>query len=829
MLVLSGGLSAYASEADTDAPAETSPLTVESIEACVIPNETPLTKTTRQHISDCLGWDEKVLVGLCQGKYRENPTFSTSSQTEISADEVSFYAEGESSLKGHVQVKTPERMVTAKTASLYRDPKTKRITRVVLHEQVHLVEKNRSIWAKKATLHPTTASGRIQDVIYRFDTTFRGARLPAWGLASLIKRFENKDILLKHATYSTCPPKKRDWHIEAREIYIHESQKEGVAKDAKLRVYDVPIVYMPYFSFPTAKERKTGFLMPMYGYSNIGGFDFAAPYYINLAPNYDATITPHAYTLRGVMLNGESRYLTSNSVGMLNASILPDDKAYRKFLNNNNTQFPGLASQSNNRWSVLYRDDTAFTENLAMHVNFQQVSDNYYLQDFSSNLAVLTENQLRKEGTLIYTSEHWQLQGLAEAYQTLNPINQADVSHIYERLPALTAQGYYDELPLNMRFSLAGEFSQFQWPINDNTVPEGPRFHVNPTLAIDQHFSWGYIIPEAQLVENYYHLSAEGLGPTRSTSYTIPRYSIDSGLFLEDSTTWRGYTQTLEPRLFYLNVPYHNQSSVPSFDSAYMIFTADQLFRTNRFSGQDRIGDANQLSYALTTRFLKNTGVEKARVTIGQIAYFANRDVNLCYNAQGLCQDNPLMLGYLSPTTRTSPIATQGVYRLNAAWSAVGDWVFDPSANAANNADFNFHYQPEVNHLLRFGYSYLVNGNIFSGRTNQVGHAALHQATAGYAWPLTNEWSGLGVYGYNLSERYDMMAFLGFQYDSCCWAVRFLGGRVYNSLSPSTLKPEYNNNVYIQVLLKGLGTVGSSDPASTIQSYLPGYVNQFQH
>ena len=394
-------------------PADTSPLTVESIEACVIPAETPLTAMTRQRISDCLGWDEHVRVGLCRGRYQDAPTFSTAPQTKLSADEVSFYVEGASRLKGHVEVNTPERIVTAETATLYRDPKTKRITRVVLYDNVHLIEKNRSIWAKKATINPSTSAGNIRDVVYRFDTVHRGAAMPAWGLASLIKRFSNKDILLKNATYSTCPPKKRDWNIEAREIYIYDEKQEGRAKDTKLRLHDVPVLYMPYFSFPTSKERKTGFLMPMYGYSNIGGFDFAAPYYLNLAPNYDATLTPHAYTFRGVMLNGEGRYLTSNSIGMLNASILPDDKAYRNFLNVNNALFPGLASQSNHRWSVLYHDDTSFTENLSMHVNVQQVSDNYYLQDFSSNLAVLTENQLRKEGTLTYVSEHWQLQALA--------------------------------------------------------------------------------------------------------------------------------------------------------------------------------------------------------------------------------------------------------------------------------------------------------------------------------------------------------------------------------------------------------------------------------
>jgi LPS-assembly protein len=796
--------------------------------------DTPLTTEVREKIATCLGWQSDLLVALCRGNYQDDnmSNFSSSSQMIVMADQVSFYSVGQSELKGHVEIKSKARMVTAKTATLYRAEKTQRIKRIELHDNVHFIEPKRSMWAKKVVLNPSDHSGIIEEVLYRFDSQHAHAVLPAWGLARLIQRFKNKNILLKEATYSTCPPKIRDWNIEAREILLNDAKSRGVARDALLRVHDVPVFYTPYLSFPTSKARQTGFLMPIYGYSNIGGVDLAAPFYWNIAPNYDATITPHAYTRRGVMLGGESRFLTDHSLGMFSASILPNDKAFHHFLVSHDTQYPGLKNQSDNRWSVLLRDDTAFTDQLSMHLNYQHVSDDYYLQDFSSNLAVITESQLRQEGELTYTSEHWQLRGLAETYQTLNPINQATVNRIYERLPQLMAQGFYDELPLNGQFKVIGQFDQFQWPTNDGMQPDGPRLHLNPILSFETHESWGYIVPEVELVENNYHLSSSEIGPRRGANYIIPRYSIDSGLFLDNYSAWFGerYTQTLEPRLYYLNVPYQNQSIVPAFDSAYMIFTADQLFRTNRFSGQDRIGDANQLAYALTSRWLKNAnGLEKASLTVGQQRYFTDRRVNLCYQGNGACEDTPLMLGYLAQNTGVSPIATRAMYRLNSVWSTSGDWVFDPNENATNNGNFNFQYQPEVNHMVRLGYSYLVNGNIFSGRnSNEIGHGALHQATLGYTWPLNSAWSGLGVYSYNLSEHYDMMAFLGAQYDSCCWAVRLLGGRVFNSLSPSTLKPEYNNNIYVQVLLKGLGSAGSSDPASTIQSYLPGYVNQFQ-
>ena len=801
--------------AEAPAPFDTSPLNVESIDACVIPRDLPLNQATRARIASCLGWQEDVLRPLCRGTY--DPVEITPMQhTVIRSDRASLSLTGESQVQGHVELYSGERRVTAQTARIYRDPKTERITRIELQDQVHYTDRSGTMWARKVSFNPDKRSGKIEDALYRFENKQAKATLPAWGLAGLIQRFANQNLLLQQATYSTCPPQSRDWHIEAKEIFLEDNKARGVARDAVLRLRDVPVLYTPYLSFPRSKERQTGFLMPLYGYSNIGGFDFAAPFYWNIAPNYDATITPHAYTLRGMMIGGEGRFLTDQSIGMLQANLLPDDQAFHK-----------LPGQSNNRWSVFLQDDTAFTSQLNMHVNYQQVSDDYYLQDFSSNLAVMTENQLRQEGSLTYTSDHWLLRGMAESYQTLNPLNQAFVNHIYQRLPQIYARGLYDELPLNGQLKILGEYDDFQWPVRDQQLllPEGSRIHFNPILSIAQRESWGYVLPQVQLVEHDYHIAAS------SYRYTIPRFSVDAGLFLDRQGEWAGerYTQTIEPRLYYLNVPYQNQSFVPAFDSAYMIFTADQLFRDNRFSGQDRIGDANQLAYALTSRWLtERTGREKASVTVGQLAYFANRRVQLCYQQNGLCEDTPLMLGYLSPNTSTSPLASRASYVLNKAWRAEADWVFDINTLGTNNGDFNFHYQPEVNHIIRLGYSYLVNANLFLGRGSDVGHGALHQGTLGYAWPLSPAWSGLGVLNYNLSEHYDMMTFVGAQYDSCCWAVRFLGGRVFKSISSSSLKPEYNNNFYVQILLKGLGSVGNSDSASTIQSYLPGYINQFQ-
>lgn len=807
----------------------------EPIDACIIPEKMPLSMQSRAKIAVCLGWVADK-AALCEGSYQpETYPKTTSESISLNADHVSLYTVGRSTLKGDVLMQQGDRVVSAETASFVRDPKTHQIIRIDLYDNVRFQEPGHVMRARKVSLNPQDKSGRIHDALYRFDTTFAHASLPAWGVARFIRRFPNQDYHLKQTTYSTCAPEDKSWEIDARDITLEHATERGVARDAVLRVHDVPLFYTPYLSFPTSKARKSGFLMPMYGYSTIGGLDLAAPYYWSIAPNVDATLTPHVYGRRGVMLGGDGRFLTSNSTGTVGATILPRDTAFQKFIQQNKAQFPVLNHQSDDRWSVLLHENTQWADGLNMRINYQQVSDDYYLQDFSTNLAVLTENQLRREGAVTYEMDHWLFQGMAQSYQTLNPINQAPVDNIYQRLPQLFARGLYDDLPLNGHFGLLSQYDQFHWPVNNVVQPEGPRYHVNPVLSFGPSESWGYAKPEFQYVENYYQLAPSGYGyhQTTTVNHGIPRASLDSGLFFDrvGSVYGTSYTQTLEPRLYYLYVPYQNQSTTPSFDSAYMIFSTDQLFRSNRFSGFDRIGDANQLAYALNSRWLSHqTGQEKASFSVGQLRYFSQRKVQLCYDQNGQCVDNSLMLGYLSPKGGYSPVASRATIQLNSSWVASGDFVWDVEQHATNNGDFNFDYQPEINHKVRFGYSYLVNGNLLHPPTGQgVQHNALHQATLGYAWPMSPKWSTLGAYSYNISEQYNMMSFLGVQYDTCCWAVRLLGGRVFDSLSPANnLRPQYVNNVYVQVLLKGLGSVGSSDPASTIQSYLPGYVNLFQ-
>lgn len=812
---------------------------VEVVKACIIPGDIPLNAALRSKISQCLGWKSDYNANFCHGYYltKKVKPLSNKNSIEIRANSSSLYLDGRSKLVGNVELTQRDRLISADTANIYRDAKTKEVVKIELVGEVKYIAPDVMMIARKAEIYPKTNTGKLSDTAYRFKTTRAMAYLPAWGRASLFERLSDNDYLLKKATYTTCHPEDRSWQISADELIVNKETSTAVAKKAFLEIQNVPIAYTPYISFPISKERKSGFLMPLYGYTNVSGFDYAFPYYFNIAPNFDATFVPHVYTFRGVMFGGNARFLTNNSTGVVGLDFLPKDAAYNSFLIKNRDDFPVLQGKSTNRWSVMVQDTNHFTKNLTTNVNYRQVSDDYYFQDFSTNLSVASANQILREGDATYVTKNWVFFGMLQSYQTLHAINQSAVSSIYERVPELSAHGNYFDLPLNGDLEILGQFDNFHWTGTDPVAPQGPRYHLNPILSFPQVRPWGYITPEVQLVENYYDLNsrtsiAEGaVYQTNSYNRTIPRYSVDSGLtFVRRVSIFdSSLKETLEPRLYYLKIPYKNQSFYPAFDSAYMIFNTDQLFRDNRFSGFDRISDANQLAYAATLRWTEpRTGLEIANFRIGQIRYFSDRKVQLCYSPDGNCVDSPLFLGYVSPLATYSPVASKLSYALSSIWSASADFVWDPYTHATNNGNFNVKYQPTPERILSFGYNYMVSGNILDTIENTfIQNKPLNQATISYAWPFNENWSSLGAYSYNISENYSMMTLFGLQYDSCCWAARLIGGRQFKSLGVDSLTPQYNNSIYFQVLLKGLGSVSSSDPASTIRSYLPDYPNLF--
>ena len=432
---------------------------IEPVQACVIARDTELNAVTRSQVAQCLGWQTDKASTLCGGSYKPIAITPLSDDAiRIKADEVSFYREGRSHLSGNVEVQQSGRIVNAETAYIYRDAKTNQVTRVELLGKVRYLEAGRLMIARKATLNPQDKSGKVEDVLYRFNLNKHGAVLPAWGQARSVERFANTDYFLQKATYTTCAPQDNAWQIKADSIKLDSANAKGVARNARLYVHNWPVLYTPYLSFPTSKERKSGFLMPVAGSSNVGGFDLAIPYYWNLAPNYDATLTPHLYTRRGLMLEGQYRYLSPDSFSTLQGRFMGHDRAYRRFLDDHR---PFLNNHSANRWALDLKNSTLITADMHLGINFQQVSDDYFLQDFSTNFAILTERQLLRQADLSYSTDHWFFRGMVQSYQTLQPFDETPLLPAYQRLPQLLAQGRYTDLPFSSEFSLFGEFDIF--------------------------------------------------------------------------------------------------------------------------------------------------------------------------------------------------------------------------------------------------------------------------------------------------------------------------------------------------------------------------------
>ncbi len=779
----------------------------------------------------------------CGGAFAPLPAVDDlpSNQMKLTANDLDLNESGCSKLDGNVSVQYNQQLLEANTAYALRNQKTGKIERIELVDNVSIREPGKKIVADYAQYYPEKGIGYVWNAAYRLDLNRAHAVLPGWGRAEFIERSEDGLIHLKQASFSTCSPESTAWKIMAGQLELNPKTERGVAKHTVVKLYDKPVFYLPYLSFPISSKRQSGFMTPTLGFTNISGYDYSLPFYWNIAPNYDATLVPHIYSLRGLMMGGEFRYLDKHSDGMFVGQFLPNDQQFAKFLNSNSSAYPSLQSLSKNRWSVIWHDQTTIIDKLAVKIDYQKVSDDYYLQDFSSNLSVMTENQLLRQGQLNYETDHWVMRGMLQNYQTLQPINQSAIAHLYARQPQVFTQGRYDHLLGDSSFQFVGQFDQFKWT-GGTYIPEGPRLHLNPLFTLPMRKSYGYVQPTFEVLSNLYQLAHVQPQAVSNYSVAIPRYSVDSGLLFDKYYEY--WQQTIEPRLFYLYVPYQNQTVVPAFESAYMIFNTDQLFRPNRFSGYDRIGDTNQLSYALTSRLISNaSGQEKLTMSVGQIGYFKSRQLNLCYSVdnQGHCQDIPstpdrsLPLGYTSQTANVSPIASRMVYSLNPNWSMVGGYVYDVGNEETNNGDMSLHYQPTPERLLHLGYSYLVNGNVIQtvGSPNvppsRFDPNALNQISAAYAWPFTEKWSSLAAYSHNISNNYAMMMLGGIQYDSCCWAMRFIGGRAFQSLQPQTLEPQYNNNIYFQILLKGLGSASNSDPSSTLQSYLPGLYNIFKH
>lgn len=812
-----------------------------------------------EKIADFIGWVKTPARhdNLCGGYYLEpdivksyqNPAPIGDAETTITATKsILFTQHGISILLGDVKLTQPGRQITADKLTFQRDEKSGEVNYGTLIGRVHLREYGKIIVANTGNWDAKTKLITLKNSVYRMLRPAQsGNPSNAWGVAHTIVRDDAGVLNLSKASYTTCAPDNSSWAIWSDKVTLDKNSGRGVATNSLFLVKDVPIFYFPYFNFPIDKRRKSGFLYPIFSYSNSLGFDVALPYYLNLAPNYDAMITPRLLTSRGLLAEGLFRYLTPKSSGVLDLRIIPHDNKFASFKrdskakyaqdaqNSNATNYAlsRLQKASNDRGFISYQNKTNFNEHWAGNINLSYATDDYFLQDFydfSSN----NQDQLFNQVDVSYAGENWNFVALAQAFQTLHPINQSPASQDqYRRLPELSLKGDFPNQKYGFDYQLVTKFVNFDYDHlydlasgsgSKRPIVTGSRVNLIPGVALPVRFGGGYVTPKVELFSAAYSLKNNFTADkvAKNSVYSnVPVLSVDSGLYLGRNISFfsNDYTQTLEPRLFYLFVPNTNQTNIPVFDGALSAFNFDQLFAHNRFSGYDLVGDANQVSMAITTRILDGaTGEENFSASIGQM--YAFRTHAICIN--GNCDIDPLA------HHRISPIVGKIQYNLTHNWSASANAAWDPNVSRFNNGDVGVTYSGGVNQIARVSYNFVQDGDrAIATAQNYSNRNNLSRINLAVAFPIKERWNVVADWNYNISHGHPQEYFYGIEYQNCCWAVRVVQSRNFIGTDPNNGNV-FKQALYLQFMLKSLSSVGTSNAGSMLAAQIPGYQDNFK-
>jgi LPS-assembly protein len=573
------------------------------------------------------------------------------------------------------------------------------------------------------------------------------------GTATKAQRLDADHTALDEVTFSTCDPGDRDWEIVAREMQLDHAEGKGTARGAKLRFKDVTLLALPYATFPIDDRRRSGFLVPSIGGSNDDGFDFAVPYYLNLAPNYDATLVPRIITDRGFMAGGEFRYLTRTQRGELAGTFLADDDRADR-----------------DRWS--YRFDHVGVFNRYFHgvADINKVSDPRYFEDFGDGLTAAATSLLPSSAYLFGRGAWWTMAFGGDDYDVTDP-ELAPSDEPYRRLPRLALDAEYPVVDW-FRVGLRSELVKFS---KDDAL-EGERYDNTPYVAFPFERAAGYVRPEFGYRYTSYELDRPlNDSPSRSTSIA----SVDAGLFFDRDASWFGAParQTLEPRLYYLHVPFEDQDDLPLFDTQELTFSFAQLFRPNRFTGADRQMDADQLSLALTTRLIDDAeGRERIRASVGQIRYFDDQEVQL----PGAPPTD------YSGSDYAAEVAFAAGRNTDVAWSQ----LYDPNDD---HTDLS---------AIRLQHRFADKRGVVNA-TYRYRRGEFEQVDLSSAFPVTDNVRLVGRWLWDLNDERTLEAFAGVEYDTCCYLFRILGRHYVRNV-----EGEKANAIYLELELKGLGSLG---------------------
>jgi LPS-assembly protein len=651
------------------------------------------------------------------------------------------------------------------------------------------VEATGHVWMKrlqdrytgdKVMMNMDSGKGFVDNPTYLFGRN--GGR----GKAERIDFLSDDQALVTDGTYSTCEALDPDWYVKASTLDLDSGRDVGTMRGGVVYFKGVPILGAPLMSFPLSGERKSGVLPPTVGFTSTGGMEVTVPYYFNIAPNRDLTVYPRYIARRGLLLGLDGRYLGESYTGELQVEGIQD-------------QVTGTS-----RYSISSRHSQTLAPDLAFSWNINKASDDDYPSDFSNSVTASSQRLLARDVSLSYSGEYWNAIARVSKYQLLQDVN-SPIQKPYDRVPQLTLNGWRQDVA-GFDLNVSSEVTRFENTYTAGSsagtqMVGGDRAYVVPSISYPVIGPGFFITPKASLDATSYRLNNVSAGQPTDITRVVPTYSLDSGLTFEREETifGRQMTQTLEPRLFYVRTPYRDQSQIPNFDTGLADFNFAQIFSENRFVGHDRISDANQLTTALTSRFIEENGLERLRLAVAQRFYMSDPRVTLD----------------TTDGTRATLIGSKSDLLMSIGGQITSKLSLDNTVQYSESlkqlvrANFGVRWQPAPKQVLNLAYRV--------DRTN----GEIKQVDVSGQWPVSQRWYAVSRINYSIPDKTVAEGLLGMEYKADCWVLRVVGQRIPTSSAKAS------TSFFIQLELNGLSRIGSN-PLDALSSSIPGYqkINQ---
>ena len=664
-------------------------------------------------------------------------------QTEVIRDQLASFS-------GNVEILSDTSLITAERAKINKQQQSLSASGNISYQ-----DKDIAVNSDDIRLNFTSGELQLDKTEYRM-LTFTGR-----GQAGQISLTRNEGIALTDVSFTTCPLGQEDWEMKASEITLEPGEIWGEAWHTRFYLMDIPVFYLPYFTFPVTDKRQSGLLSPEFNSNDSVGFSYAQPIYWNIADNYDATLTPRLMARRGIQLQTEFRYLSERHGGQIDLEYMPEDSEFE----NDDT-----------RYFYRWQHTSRLTPQWRVDVDLNGLSDDNYIVDLDSDFYNRADTHLNRNLMARYTNNDFTFSAAIRDFQTIG-------SHpdTYRALPEFKL-GYLRPLGGGFEFDINSELAYFDNP--SDQAPQASRLHIAPAVGWRSWAPWGELSAKATLLQTYYHQKdGEQFGLKENVNRTLGRFRLYGALNLERESDLfgTGGLQTLEPRFQYLYTTYKDQSMIGLYDTARLLTDYIGLFRGQAFTGPDRILDTNQITAGLTSRWLDANNREQLRLSVAQIFYF---------------QDN-LVAEQISQNSR-SELAAEVNWRFSPRWAITTGTQFDPDDNKVSKSNLTLEYRESDEKLVQLSHRYVRE--LSGEKIDQIGLTA--------SWPITGNWYLVGRWFKDAERHRTIESYAGIQYESCCWALQFVAERYLNNRVDALGQRntnEFESGISLKFVFKGMG------------------------